>query len=483
MKIPIVGGMAEGRSRNYSYNLRTNCYIENSENPNNKEQTSLIGTPGKKLFTSVTPSVGSESRGMYVTAGSRWFSVVGNTLFEIDSNGFTNSRGTIGTSEGSVSMVDNGTYLMLVDGSKGYLFELSTNILLEINVTNYPNSGGFPNGATHVVFLDQYFIVNQVNTFKFFFSAATDPTSWNSLDNGSAEASPDNIQALITLNGDLWAFCDDTTQTFYATGTTSPTFATRKASTLEFGCLANSSLAKLNNSIFWIGSNKDGNRVVFKSVGYNAQRISDHSLEYQLGKMDVVSDAVGWAYQQEGHYFYVITFKDSDKTFCWDDTTQSWHERTHTTSGGVTGRDRALYNVLFNEKNYVSDYSNGNIYELKLDYYTDNNDEIIRKFTLPHLHSEQEYVYFNRILVDIDTGVGLVSGQGEDPQIILRWSDDGGFNWSPNRYGSIGKLGNYGIRVRFARLGRSRNRVFEFSMSDPVKFYVISTNVDFRVGT
>ena len=482
MKIPFTGGMSKGRSRNYAYNLRVNCYEERSNNPNDKENTALVGTAGKKLFASLSPDLGSESRGMYTTALNRWFIVVGNTLFELDEKGFSNNRGNLNTLEGHVSMTDNGVYLMIVDGTNGYLYELSTNTLLVINAANYPNSTGFQDGSTHVKFLDQYAIVNRPNTFEFYISNSGDFTAWSSLDLGTAEASPDNIQALETLNGDLWVFCDNSIQTFYNSGVGTQPFLPRKSSTLEFGCLAKSSIAKLNNSLFWLGSNKDGNRVVFKSVGYNAQRISDHSLEFLLSEMEVVSDAVGWAYQQEGHYFYVLTFKASNVTYCWDDTTQTWHERSYSSSLGLVGRDRALYNVLFNSKNYVSDFSNGNIYELRNDYYTDNQDEIIRTFTLPHLHNEQKYIYYDKILIDMETGVGLVTGQGNDPKIILSWSDDGGYNWSSNRYGSIGKMGKYGIRVRFSRLGRSRNRVFKLSVSDPVKFHVVNTSIESRVG-
>ncbi len=214
MKIPFTGGMSTGRSRNYAYNLRINCFPENSENPNTKENTALMGTAGKKLLTTLSPALGSESRGMYVTALDRWFVVVGNTLFEVDSNGFSNNRGTLTTSDGFVSMTDNGTHLMIVDGDNGYLFSLAANTLLIINVANYPNATGFQAGASHVVFLDQYAIVNRPNTFEFYISNSGDFTTWSALDFGTAEASPDNIQVLSVLNGDLWVFCDDSIQTF-----------------------------------------------------------------------------------------------------------------------------------------------------------------------------------------------------------------------------------------------------------------------------
>ena len=62
--------------------------------------------------------------------------------------------------------------------------------------------------------------------------------------------------------------------------------------------------------------------------------------------------------------------------------------------------------------------------------------------------------------------------QGADPEVMLRWSDDGGHTWSNYRTASIGKIGEYYRRVWFRRLGMTlqlRDRVYELSMTDPVK--------------
>jgi hypothetical protein len=73
----------------------------------------------------------------------------------------------------------------------------------------------------------------------------------------------------------------------------------------------------------------------------------------------------------------------------------------------------------------------------------------------------------------LEAGVGLLSGQGSDPKIILDWSDDGGHTWSNARYLSIGGIGEYGYRCLAHHLGTSRNRVFRVRASDPVKFVLL----------
>ena len=482
MQIPLTGGQSKSRSKNFNLTLRRNCFSEVSESENSKTPTALVGTPGLKLFTTVTPTSGSTGRGMYVTASERLFTVVGSTLAEIDNNGVVTNRGELNTNNGPIHMVDNGLELIVVDGTNGYLLTLATNIFLEINLTNFPASEGFPDDATHVVFMDQYFIANQANTNKFFISGLSDGGTWIADDFGTAEYAPDHIQSMETLRSNIWTFCDDTIEVFYNSGAATFPFKRVQGAVQEFGTLAKNSTAKMNNSVFWLGSNKDGNRVVFKSNGYNAVRISTHDIEAELAEMSELSDAVGFTYQQEGHYFYQLNFQIGNKTLCWDDTTQNWHDRTHRTSMGAIGRSRALYQSLFNETNYVSDYDNGNVYEYDLDTYTDNGEKIQRLFTLPHLHNNLQFVYFKNLQIDMETGVGLVTGQGDDPQLIMRFSDDGGHTWSNNILGAIGKIGEYTTRLKWNRLGRSRNRVFEFSMTDPVKFFVIEANIDAEVG-
>jgi hypothetical protein len=56
-----------------------------------------------------------------------------------------------------------------------------------------------------------------------------------------------------------------------------------------------------------------------------------------------------------------------------------------------------------------------------------------------------------------------------DPQVILSWSDDGGFTWSSDYPASMGKLGNYRARAYWNRLGYAKDRVFRVTMAHPVR--------------
>jgi hypothetical protein len=83
----------------------------------------------------------------------------------------------------------------------------------------------------------------------------------------------------------------------------------------------------------------------------------------------------------------------------------------------------------------------------------------------------------------METGVGNGNGQGADPLLMLRYSNDGGHTWSNEKTASIGKVGEYGKRARFNRLGAGRNRLWEISLTDPVRFCVFGAVVEGEAGT
>jgi hypothetical protein len=84
--------------------------------------------------------------------------------------------------------------------------------------------------------------------------------------------------------------------------------------------------------------------------------------------------------------------------------------------------------------------------------------------------------------LDIETGVGLTVGQGSDPVVVLRWSNDGGHTWSNERTGHIGVQGAYDQRVLWNRLGHARDRVYEVSGTDPVKIVITGAYLDASAG-
>jgi hypothetical protein len=89
-------------------------------------------------------------------------------------------------------------------------------------------------------------------------------------------------------------------------------------------------------------------------------------------------------------------------------------------------------------------------------------------------------------LSDTDiTGYELVTNSylatpGYNPEAMLRWSDDGGHTWSNEHWSPLGRIGAYGHRTFWRRLGMTvklRDRVYELSMTDPVKVAIMGAEL------
>ena len=82
----------------------------------------------------------------------------------------------------------------------------------------------------------------------------------------------------------------------------------------------------------------------------------------------------------------------------------------------------------------------------------------------------------------METGVGLVSGQGSDPLILLSFSDDGGKTWSTEMPATIGEAGEFQWQVRWDCLGSFYERILRVKISDPVFCSIHNAAADLEVG-
>jgi hypothetical protein len=89
-------------------------------------------------------------------------------------------------------------------------------------------------------------------------------------------------------------------------------------------------------------------------------------------------------------------------------------------------------------------------------------------------------------LSDTDiTGYEIVTNSypaapGYNPEAMLRWSDDGGHTWSNEHWSPLGRIGAYGHRTFWRRLGMTlklRDRVYELSMTDPNKIAIMGAEL------
>lgn len=475
MQIPFVGAAYESISANFDCQRCVNLYPELSPAqppvgaPTAKSVSMLVGTPGLLLWATVGGSGGL--RALYRTSNDLLIAVQGNQVFFVDSSGASTAAGSIGSSSGPVSIVDNGTDAAIADGQAWSLSLSVGSAVVSLGAL-----------AGRVTFIDGYFIFSRPGSGQFFISGINS-TTLPGADYASAEGWPDNIVSLIADHRELWLFGESTTEVWFDSGDVNFPFARISGAFLEVGCAAPSSVAKIDNSIYWLGRDERGQGTVWRANGYTPARISTHAIEHQISTYGTIGDAESFAYQQGGHVFYVLNFPTADRTWAYDVATGLWHERAWHDSSGVQHRHRAACFTAFDGKLLAGDWENGKIYELDLSACTDNGDSIHRIRTSPHISNpDHKTMFWSSLQVDIEAGVGLSTGQGSDPQAMLQWSDDGGHTWSNERWSGIGKIGQYRNRAIWRRLGRSDDRVFRLTITDPVPVRILGASAQVSVG-
>lgn len=469
MKSPILGSGYVARSMNAADSRMVNLFPEVVPE-GGKEPAFLQRAPGLRLLTTIGTG---PIRGLWAF-GRYAYVVSGASLYRIDSSYNASLLGVV-SGTGPVSMADNGTQLFVACGGPSYIYNSSTGVFQSITDPDFP-------GALTVNYLDGYFVFTEPDSQKIWVTSLYEGTQVDALDFASAEGSPDNLVSSIVDHREVWLFGTNSVEVWYDAGLSDFPLARIQGAFNEIGCAATYSVAKLDNALFWLGSDARGNGIVYRANGYTGQRVSTHAVEWHIQQYDDISDAIAYTYQQDGHAFYVLIFPSANTTWVYDVATQSWHERAGFSNGQLT-RHRSNCQVNFNSEIIVGDYENGKLYAFDLNVYSDDGDESkwIRSWrALPTGQNNLKRTAHHSLQLDCESGVGLVSGQGSDPQVMLRWSDDGGHTWTGDRWVSMGKIGEYGRRAIWRRLGMTtkiRDRVYEVSGTDPVKIAIMGAEL------
>jgi hypothetical protein len=360
---------------------------------------------------------------------------------------------------------------------------VSSTTIYALNWTVLPaNDGPFEGGGT-VDITDNYFVYNKPDSQLWaasdLLSPITDPLSF-----ASKDGSPDDLVSIIVDRREVYLLGEMSSEVWINSGAVPFPFTRIPGTSTQQGIAAQYSMSRMGNSFAYVSKNNRGEAMVVRMNGYFPERISTHAVETTLVNQSV-SNAIAWTYQLEGHEVYVVTFPsigENGLTWAYDNTTGLWHKWLYRNNQNEYERHRGNCCAFFNQQVLVGDYENGKIYQLARNFYTDDGQPIRRIRRAPHITSDLQRQYFHELQIQFQPGVGLSTGQGDDPQAMLRWSNDGGSTWSNEYWTSIGKQGKYLNRAIWRRLGFSRDRVFEVSISDPVKAVIVSANLKAEAG-
>lgn len=416
-------------SENFPRIKLSNMYVV--ENPASVGGYSYISRPSLTTFATMTSG---NIRGIFYqsTGGTVTIYIVsGNNLYTLNPDGSFN---LIGSTPGTdfctfASTIYN---IGILSGGNVFLYDGAT-----LTQVVLPNAGYV---MSAIASLDNYYIISLQNTSKFYFIRPGNTTILP-LDFESAERNPDDIVSISTIGDELWVIGKETVEIFIDSGAQAAPFTRIPGRVYQTGCVDKRSLVKCNKNslpcLVWVTPTRE----VMLAQGIPS-KISNESVEELLRN---ATSFVAWSFRTNRHDFYVITTENETQVF--DLNLGNWY-RWSTYGQGTWN---AYSGIQIENTTYVIDNVGGNIYQLTTSVIDPNLDFIVCEVGgfMPNPTNTPSSV--NSFTLFLNFGVSPLYTYG--PSIELRFSDDGGRNWSEYYQQYMGARGMYDASVMFRSMG------------------------------
>lgn len=438
--------------------------------------SALYPTPGCTDFYQTT-DVGWRGS---ILAADRCFVVIGTGLWEVYANNTATSRGAVAQDNNPATLSYNGVtggQLGITSGGNWYNYDLASNVLSTVSaMLGKATMGGMK---------DARFLAFDVNTSTVYMSDLNDGTTWQT---GTLffqrTIAPDPWKAMVVGNPQIWMIGEETSEAWYDSGASPQPFAPILSSFMQSGTNASFSVAMADEGPVWVEHTAYGEGRIVRAQGYTPQTISNYAVSTALGilrQSASLDDGETFVYTQAGHTFAVFSFPQANATWAIDLDTGDWHER------GTWNAPQNRYDYWHVRsscsafgKQLVGERATGMISSMDITNGFEADGGVIRRLRIgpPLLASSRQRLVVSRFSLITDTGLGLTTGQGSDPQWMARFSTDSR-TWGIQRQASAGKLGQYG-RIPFWQGCGSSMRAWmpEVSVSDPIPFRIVGAEID-----
>ncbi len=464
--INVTGGSYHDRSRPLSSQEARNFYPELVEQ--GKDQYVLKSFPGQKLLNA---GVAGIDRGMH-QMNEIAYRVIDTKLYEVSTSGVHTEKGTIPGIDRCI-FADDGVNMFIVANGVVSQYSTSTN-----KVTTVTDSSII--GAQSVTFINNQFAY----TFPLLtvFSDVGDGSSASSLNAVGAETSPDELVRDYAFDQILLRFGKRSIENWYNSGVGTPPFDRIEGQVINIGLGAIHSLANTRDFVYFLGSDNQ----IYSMRGGQSRAVSTTAISGAIQGYSTTSDAFGSTFVIDNKSIYMITFPSANKTWALIEElgVNGWFEL----SSGIsedrynTGSILSVY-----KKTLISDKSTGQIAKLDFDTYDQMGLPWQRRRVMGSINSDKlgvkgQRIQMSRMEFILETGVGLISGQGEDPKIMIEASYDGGKTWATGTWMKIGRLGQTNIRAEWCSMKSFYDMIVRITTSDPVAFNLYAAAIDIRLA-
>lgn len=409
-------------------------------------------------------------RGDAVMAGVRYV-INGTTLFKEDSNYTRTSLGTVSGSDRAI-FANDGTNLYFTANNSLYKYNGSTVSTVSQSVVTNPSS---------IMYINKTFIITGDNGL-FATSDAGDGDTYNALNFAEAETQPDPLLRAYYFSQLIYLAGSKTIELHRYSGSGNPPTIRQDTSLVNVGIIGKHAIANTDQYLYWMGDD----RKFYKCVASSYQSINSLGISHIVSRFTTVSDCVASAFVLDGQDFVLFKFPTEGAALLYSETLNYWVEL----SSGTNKNARASwYGESVSNcygKNLVTDYRNGNTYELDPATYTDNGETTLHivsgiNFT-GELINHVGRIITRQMFIDMQVGVGLASGQGSAPVLMCEFSQEGGEVWLSEQFVDIGVMGDYTKRVQFDQFANGYEIKARVMWSDPVPITMWSGSVDLIPG-
>ncbi|HLX52936.1 MAG TPA: hypothetical protein VKR58_03295, partial [Aquella sp.] len=448
------------------------------------------------------------------------YGVCGSNFYSISSDFVKTLLGSITTSTGFVRIVGNNSangQLLIVDGQKGYLYDVTLGTFIQIT------AAGFPSRPIDCGFFEGYFLVCQGQGITVSYSALNDGNLWDPFSFFSVNTGQGTLIGIGIIKSRMFLFKTNTAEAWYNLGN-NPDLPFAQDGNLIFdsGCLATWSIQYDFGYLLWLSQDKSGVSSILMTTGQEVQVISTPAIDTQIRNFTNPSDVQSYIYKDDGHLFYVSSWTTDDFTFVADITTTMWHRMEmlptkFDPSIPFSGKVRHLSSAhaYFKDVHYVGSYKSPILYSMSLDYGTNDGEQIRRERIVQYFTSPTyKWIQIDTIQIDfrnspisvfpsadqlliteidesiitedgddiIDEEIGDTSGfKQQFPMAYISVSKNSGESFTNQRAAPLGKIGEYGKRSIWRLFGVQRDFVFKIAIySDSPKIFMLGGAIQYE---
>lgn len=437
-----------------------------------RQMMSLRGSPGLQDYVT---GLNGAIRGLWEFDGLP-YTVAGTSFYTISNTPTATSKGTIPGTQRLYAAFNTNNQIVICDSpigfmdgyfifpgsvTVGYVYNISTGLVASISDTDFDTAG----------------------ERAFFISAINDGTDYDALDFASPESDPDKVVAVVCDHRLAMMFGTKTIEFWINTGAVDFPFVRQTGAIVQRGTCAKGSVVQGDNVVFFLGDD----RVFYMLQGFTAIPISPAPVTEAIESYGDVSDCECFYHVWRGHKFLTCNFPTGGpnglgETWVYDASLPpdiGWHKRK---SWKI---DRWLGNshCYAYGKHLVGSYLDGTISEMRADVYKEGDNPLEAIRIGHYMHADNKRITLPKFELLMQSGVGLLSGQGSAPKIALQHSTDAGNTFKNERWKDIGYLGSHIQRVMWRNVATNEGPIsLKTTITDPVRRDIVGAVGDVKVG-